>query len=153
VKDAVGGKPLFLKIAPDLSLEAVDEIVDVAIAAGATGIIATNTTIERPVQHARAGEAGGLSGAPLSDRSTQVLARASQRASGRLSMIGSGGAITASDIYRKIRAGAQAVQLYTGFIYGGPGAVSALLSELAELVKRDGFTAVSQAVGADLKRT
>ena len=148
VKEAARGKPVFLKIAPDLSPEAVDEIVEVAVAAGADGIVATNTTVERPVQHPRAGEAGGLSGAPLLGPSTAVLERAWTRARGRLALIGSGGVMTARDAYRKLRSGASAVQLYTGFVYGGPGTVPRLLRELSALLREDGFSSVSQAVGA-----
>ncbi|HEY8207287.1 MAG TPA: quinone-dependent dihydroorotate dehydrogenase [Myxococcaceae bacterium] len=153
VKGAAAGRPVFLKIAPDLSLEAVDEIVDVAVASGADGLIATNTTVERPaaIVHPRAGEAGGLSGAPLSERAVAVLARAGARARGRLALVGSGGVMTAEDVYRRIRAGASVVQLYTGFIYGGPGTVPRMLRELAALLRRDGFTSVSTAVGADLR--
>ncbi len=151
VKRVAAGKPVFLKIAPDLSMEAVDEIVDVAVEAGADGLIATNTTVERPVRHPRAGEAGGLSGAPLSAQATAVLARAFARGGGRLALVGSGGVMSAEDAYRKIRAGASAVQLYTGFIYGGPGTVPRLLGALAALLRRDGFSSVREAVGADLR--
>jgi len=151
VKRAAAGKPVFLKIAPDLELEAVDEIVEVAVASGADGLIATNTTVARPVAHPLAGEAGGLSGAPLADQALAVLARAAARARGRLALIASGGVMTAEDVYRRIRAGASAVQLYTGFIYGGPGTVPRMVKELAALLRRDGFASVSAAIGADLK--
>ncbi|HVE82208.1 MAG TPA: quinone-dependent dihydroorotate dehydrogenase [Myxococcales bacterium] len=151
VKRAAAGRPVFLKIAPDLAMEAVDQIVDVAIAAGADGLIATNTTVDRPLRHPRAAEAGGLSGAPLSEPAAAILARAAARAGGRLALIGSGGVMTASDAYRRIRAGAQAVQLYTGFIYGGPWTVARMLRELVELLRRDGYPSVAEAVGADLR--
>ncbi|HZN91790.1 MAG TPA: quinone-dependent dihydroorotate dehydrogenase [Myxococcales bacterium] len=151
VKRAAAGKPVFLKIAPDLAPEAVDQVVDVAVEAGADGLIATNTTVDRPVQHALAAQAGGLSGAPLSSQATAVLARAGARARGRLALVGSGGVMTAEDAYRKIRAGASAVQLYTGFIYGGPWTVPRLLGDLAALLRRDGFSSVSEAIGADLR--
>lgn len=152
VKRAAAGKPVFLKIAPDLELEAVDEIVDVAVASGADGLIATNTTVARPVSHPLAGEAGGLSGAPLAGQALAVLARAAARARGRLALIASGGVMTAEDAYRRIRAGASVVQLYTGFIYGGPGTVPRLRRELAALLRRDGFSSVSAAIGADLPK-
>jgi dihydroorotate dehydrogenase len=147
------GRPLFLKIAPDLAPEAVDAVVDVALACGIQGLITTNTTITRPVQHPHAGEAGGLSGAPVRELSDAVLARAAQRAAGRLALVGVGGVFTAEDAYRKIRLGASAVQLYTGFVYGGPGVVAAINRGLAALLERDGFTSVREAVGADLPRT
>ncbi|HLL54278.1 MAG TPA: quinone-dependent dihydroorotate dehydrogenase [Myxococcaceae bacterium] len=143
------GKPLFLKIAPDLSMEAVDELVDVALACRVDGLIATNTTVERPFEHALAKEAGGLSGRPVRDRSTAVIRRAFLRSGGRLPLIGVGGVFTAEDAYEKLRAGASFVQVYTGFIYEGPGMVRRLLSGLEALLQRDGFARVSDAIGRD----
>lgn len=145
------GKPLFLKIAPDLGLEAVDAIVDVAMKCGLDGIIATNTTIERPFEHPVAKETGGLSGEPVRAKSTAVIRRAYQHSGGKLPIIGVGGVFTAADAYEKIRAGASFVQVYTGFIYEGPPMVPALLRGIAELLKRDGFKHVSDAVGVDAK--
>ncbi|MCI0570816.1 MAG: quinone-dependent dihydroorotate dehydrogenase [Myxococcaceae bacterium] len=150
IRQVAPGKPLLLKIAPDLGPEAVDAVVDVALACGIQGLIATNTTITRPVEHPLAGEQGGFSGAPLRPLADAVLARAAQRAAGRLTLIGVGGVFTAEDAYRKIRAGASAVQLYTGFIYGGPASVKAIVTGLAALLERDGFRSVQEAVGADL---
>jgi dihydroorotate dehydrogenase len=143
--------PLFLKIAPDLAPEAVDAITDVAIACGIQGLIATNTTLTRPFEHALAKESGGLSGRPLRDMSTQVLRRAYARGKGKLAFIGVGGVLDAEDVYAKLRAGASLVQLYTGFIYGGPSTVRTLLRGLAERLERDGFTSVEEAIGADLR--
>lgn len=145
-------KPLFLKIAPDLGMEAVDAIVDVALQCRMDGLIATNTTLTRPVDHPVTREAGGFSGRPMAELATKVIARAHRRASGRLPIIGVGGIFTAEDAYRKIRAGASAVQLYTGFIYGGPGIVAELLPALAELLRQDGFTSVGAAVGVDAEK-
>jgi len=153
VKRAAAGKPVFLKIAPDLPMEAVDEIVEVAVASGADGLIATNTTVERPVVgHPLASEAGGLSGAPLAAQALAVVVRAAARARGRLALIASGGVMTAEDAYRRVRAGASVVQLYTGFIYGGPGTVPRLLKDLAALLRRDGFSSVTAAIGADVNK-
>ncbi|MGA9524149.1 MAG: quinone-dependent dihydroorotate dehydrogenase [Myxococcaceae bacterium] len=149
MNEVARGKPLFLKIAPDLGPEAVDGIVDVAMAARVDGIIATNTTITRPVDHPLAQEAGGLSGRPVRELATAVISRAYARSEGRLPIIGVGGIFDAQDAYAKIRAGASAVQLYTGFIYEGPGAVGRMLRELVALLRRDGFSSVSEAVGAD----
>jgi dihydroorotate dehydrogenase len=143
------GKPLFLKIAPDLSPEAVDEVVDVALQCGLSGLIATNTTVTRPFQHALAQEAGGLSGAPVKELSNAVIRRAWQRSGGTLPIIGVGGVFTAQDVYEKLRAGASVVQVYTGFIYEGPGMVRRLLRELSPLLARDGLRSVREAVGAD----
>jgi dihydroorotate dehydrogenase len=148
------GKPLFLKIAPDLEPEAVDAVVDVAVECRVAGLIATNTTLTRPATgHPQASEEGGLSGAPLRERSTEVLQRAFQRAAGRLGLIGVGGVMTAEDLYEKIRAGASVVQVYTGFIYAGPAFVRSLLEGLAQLLHADGFTQVTQAVGAALRHS
>lgn len=141
--------PLFLKIAPDLEPEAVDEIVDVARECGCDGLIATNTTIARPFEHPIAKETGGLSGAPLTARSTEVIRRIYARAQGKLPIIGVGGVFTGEDAYQKLKAGASAVQIYTGFIYGGPGAVKRILRELAALMLRDGYSCVEDLVGAD----
>ncbi|MBX5482773.1 MAG: quinone-dependent dihydroorotate dehydrogenase [Myxococcaceae bacterium] len=143
------GKPLLLKIAPDLGPEAVDAIVEVALRCRIDGLIATNTTITRPVDDPRASEAGGLSGRPMAALATSVIARARVKAGDRLPIIGVGGIVDAQEAYRKIRAGASAVQLYTGFIYGGPGTVRRMLPELAALLKKDGFSAVEDAVGVD----
>ncbi|BDG06206.1 quinone-dependent dihydroorotate dehydrogenase [Anaeromyxobacter oryzae] len=145
------GKPLLVKLAPDLPPEALDEAVDVAIAAGVAGIVATNTTLSRAgvERHPRAKEAGGLSGAPLERLSTDVVRRCYRRAAGRVPIVGVGGVMGAEDAYAKIRAGASLVQVYTGLIYGGPGFVAATNAGLARLLARDGFATVAEAVGAD----
>ena len=143
------GKPLFLKIAPDLTPEAVDEVVDVARHQRLAGLIATNTTLARPFEHPLAKEAGGLSGAPAREPSNAVIRRAYQRSGGALPIIGVGGVFTAEDVYEKLRAGASVVQVYTGFIYEGPGMVRRILPALAALLARDGFTRAADAVGAD----
>ena len=147
------GKPLLVKLAPDLAPEALDEAVDVAIAAGVSGIIATNTTLSRAgvEGHPRAGEQGGLSGAPLTARATEVVRRCAARAAGRVPIVGAGGVMSAEDAYAKIRAGASLVQVYTGFIYGGPAFVKDVNEGLARLLARDGFASVRDAVGADLR--
>jgi dihydroorotate dehydrogenase len=147
------GKGLVVKLAPDLTPEALDEAVDVAIAAGVAGIAATNTTLSRAgvEGHPRAGEAGGLSGAPLTARANEVVRRVAARAKGRVAIIGSGGVMSAEDAYARIRAGATLVQVYTGFIYGGPGFAAGLQRGLCRLLARDGFASVGEAVGADLR--
>jgi dihydroorotate dehydrogenase len=126
--------------------------VDVAIAAGAAGLIATNTTLSRAgvEDHPRAGEQGGLSGAPLERLATSVVRRCAARAAGRVPIVGVGGVMGAEDAYAKIRAGASLVQVYTGLVYGGPGFVRRVNEGLARLLARDGFARVEQAVGADL---
>ncbi|MCY1014793.1 quinone-dependent dihydroorotate dehydrogenase [Pyxidicoccus sp. MSG2] len=147
------GKPLFLKIAPDLTPEAVDEVVDVVRACGLSGLIATNTTIARPFEHPLAKEAGGLSGAPVREPANAVIRRAYLRSGGALPIIGVGGVFTAQDVYEKLRAGASVVQVYTGFIYEGPGMVGRILPGLAALLSRDGFSQVRDAIGAEHRGT
>jgi dihydroorotate dehydrogenase len=143
------GKPLFLKIAPDLTPEAVDEVVDVARACRLAGLIATNTTLARPFEHPLAKEAGGLSGAPVREPANAVIRRAYLRSGGALPIIGVGGVFTAEHVYEKLRAGASVVQVYTGFIYEGPGMVARILPALATLLARDGHARVQDVIGAE----
>ncbi|MEW6434299.1 MAG: quinone-dependent dihydroorotate dehydrogenase [Myxococcota bacterium] len=149
VRKAVIARPLFLKIAPDLADEAVDDVVDVARSCGADGLICTNTTITRPLAHPLAGEAGGLSGRPLFDRSTAVLRRAFRRTGGALPLVGVGGVFDGEDAWQKICAGASLVQVYTGFIYGGPGLPRRILDVLEERVTALGLDSIERAVGRD----
>ncbi|GEJ58067.1 quinone-dependent dihydroorotate dehydrogenase [Anaeromyxobacter diazotrophicus] len=149
-------RPLLVKLAPDLSDEALDEAVDVALAAGAAGIVATNTTLQRPgavASHPRAGEAGGLSGAPLAPLARRAIRRIHARAGARLPVVGVGGVMTGADVYDRVRSGATLVQAYTGYIYGGPTFVRDALRDLEALLRRDGFSRLSDAVGADVRAT
>ncbi|MDP3195193.1 quinone-dependent dihydroorotate dehydrogenase [Tabrizicola sp.] len=140
--------PVFLKIAPDLTTSDLEDIVDVALTSRISGIIATNTTISREgLNSANRGEAGGLSGAPLFEKSTRVLAQLSQLSQGQLPLIGVGGISSAEEAYQKIRAGAFAVQLYTAMVYGGISMVPDLARGLDALLARDGFAKVGLAVG------
>lgn len=140
--------PVFLKIAPDLEDEALAQIAEVALAAGIAGIIATNTTLSRDgLRSPHATQAGGLSGAPLFEKSTRVLARLSQLTEGKLPLIGVGGIGSAKDAYDKIRAGAHAVQLYTAMVYQGLSVAPRISEGLDELLARDGFALVADAVG------
>ncbi|MEM1313519.1 MAG: quinone-dependent dihydroorotate dehydrogenase [Pseudomonadota bacterium] len=149
---AAPGKPVLVKIAPDLDDAGLDDVAAAVLAADADGIIATNTTLARDgLRSARAGEAGGLSGAPLFDRSTEVLRGLARRTEGRLPLIGVGGVATAEQAYAKIRAGARLVQLYTAMIYEGPSLPARLAEGLSALLERDGFSSVAEAVGADLR--
>jgi dihydroorotate dehydrogenase len=146
---AIGARPMFLKIAPDLTDEAIDAVVDVARSSSCDGLICTNTTIERPFSHPLAGESGGLSGRPLFDRSTKVLRRVYKRSKGQLPLIGVGGIMDADDAWEKICAGASLVQIYTGFIYGGPRLPWRLLNSLDRKVQSLGLTSIAEAVGRD----
>jgi dihydroorotate dehydrogenase len=150
VRAKVPNKPLFLKIAPDLTDEAVDAAVDVARSTNTSGLICTNTTIARPFEHPLAGEAGGLSGRPVFQRSTEVLKRAFRRAEGRLPLIGVGGVFDGDDAFAKIAAGASLVQLYTGFIYGGPSLPRRILDRLEARLAESGLTRLADAVGRDV---
>ncbi|MEI4263233.1 quinone-dependent dihydroorotate dehydrogenase [Roseovarius sp. D0-M9] len=140
--------PVFLKIAPDLDDAALGEIAEVARSTGLAGIIATNTTLDRcGLTSAHRGEAGGLSGAPLFERSTRVLARLSLLTDGKMPLIGVGGVASPEDAYAKIRAGASAVQLYSALVYEGLGLVPRIARGLDRLLEADGFANVAEAVG------
>jgi len=147
-----GPKPLLLKIAPDLSESEIEAIVDVAIGLKIAGLIATNTTVSRaglltPRTEVDAYGPGGLSGAPLRNRSNEVVALIYRLTGGRLPIIGVGGVFTAADAWEKICAGASLVQLYTGFIYEGPGVARRINEGLAEILQREGFGSLDKAVG------
>jgi dihydroorotate dehydrogenase len=119
------------------------------VATGLQGIIVSNTTVARPALKSRhAGEAGGLSGAPLFEPSTRVLGEFAAAAAGRLALIGAGGVASGADAYAKLRAGAAAVQLYSALVFAGPGLVTRIKRELAEILQAEGFRSPSEAVGA-----
>ncbi len=140
--------PVFLKIAPDLSDAELGEVADVARQARVDAIIATNTTLSREgLQSPLKDQAGGLSGAPLFEKSTRVLARLSQLTAGDIPLIGVGGVGSAEQAYAKIRAGASAVQLYTALVFGGLSLAARIARGLDDLLARDGFDNVAQAVG------
>jgi dihydroorotate dehydrogenase len=142
--------PLLLKIAPDLDAYALDDIAAVVRLSGIEGLIVSNTTIARPVlKSAHAGETGGLSGKPLFTPSTEILRQMRQRLGSLTVLVGVGGISSGADAYAKIRAGASLVQLYTALVYEGPGLVLRIKRELAELLARDGFAHVADAVGVD----
>jgi len=143
--------PLLLKIAPDLSDEDKSDIAEVALSTGIDGLIATNTTIARPesLRDANAKEGGGLSGRPLLEPSTRVLSEMYHLTAGKIPLIGVGGISSGADAYAKIRAGAALVQFYSAMIYHGPGWVQTIKAELAALIKADGFSSITQAIGAD----
>ena len=127
-ESGIVGKPVLLKIAPDLTIEQLDDIVEIIETVGLHGIVATNTTISRygltaPGDKLSKYGAGGISGAPVRTRSTEVVAYIHQKTQGRIPIIACGGVFTAADALDKIKAGASLVQIYTGFIYEGPGIV------------------------------
>ena len=140
--------PVFLKIAPDLDAGALADIAGVAQETGIDAIVATNTTLARDgLQSPNAREQGGLSGAPLFERSTRILAQLSQLTGGRIPLVGVGGIGSAEDAYAKIRAGASALQLYTALSYRGLSLTREILTGLDRNLQEDGFTNVADAVG------
>ncbi|WP_300300960.1 quinone-dependent dihydroorotate dehydrogenase [Ferrovibrio sp.] len=143
--------PLLVKIAPDLAEDDIDAVAELALQYGLDGIVATNTTIARPdtLRSRHRGETGGLSGAPLRDRAEAVLKQLHGKIGNRMALIGVGGIASGEDAYARIRAGASAVQLYSAMVFEGPGLVGRIKSELAALLKRDGFRSIAEAVGKD----
>jgi dihydroorotate dehydrogenase len=130
-------RPLLVKVAPDLTFEALDEILELAGPRRLAGIVATNTTIARPATGDAVlakvyAETGGLSGQPLKQRSTEVIRHLSRQTQGRLPIIGVGGIFNADDAREKFEAGASLVQLYTGLVYEGPGIVREIVEGLRE---------------------
>jgi dihydroorotate dehydrogenase len=145
--------PVFLKVSPDMAEAELEALAGVAVDQGIDGIVATNTTLDRSGLRSPArAETGGLSGAPLFQRSTRVLARLAHLTEGKLPLIGVGGIASAEDAYAKIRAGASAVQLYTALVYHGLSLVPTLARGLDRLLQRDGFASVAEAVGTDRER-
>ena len=145
--------PVFVKIAPDLADEDIDQIADLAVRLELSGIIATNTTIARsgllsPAAEVEACGAGGLSGAPVKARSLEVLRRLYTRVGTKLVLISVGGIETADDVWARITAGASLVQTYSGFIYGGPFFVRRLTRGLGKLMRERGFAKLSDAIGS-----
>ena len=149
-KDLAGHAPVFLKVAPDLDDSEIEAIAETVQTFGLDGIIVSNTTISRPdeLTSGHQGETGGLSGAPLMALSTQALRRFSAAVPKGFTLIGAGGIASGSDAYAKIRAGAAAVQLYSGLVYEGPGLIRRIKRDLAARLRSDGFSSVAEAIGA-----
>lgn len=144
-------RPVFLKIAPDLDLAGLDDVVDVALARGVDALIVSNTTLARPTHlvSRNAGEGGGLSGRPAFRRTTWMLAQARLRVGTRLPLIGVGGIDGPEAAWTKIRAGASLVQLYSALVYEGPGLVRRITDGLADRLSAGGYTALAEAVGGE----
>ncbi|MFB6281420.1 MAG: quinone-dependent dihydroorotate dehydrogenase [Haloferacaceae archaeon] len=149
LRDA-GADPLLVKLSPDLSEPAIEEALAVVADRGLEGVVAVNTTTDRPegLRNPNRAERGGLSGAPLEDRATRTVRFVAERVD--VPVIGVGGVADAAGAYRKIRAGASLVQLYTALVYEGPGLARRINEGLLALLDRDGFDSVEAAVGADL---
>ncbi|MDF2723376.1 MAG: hypothetical protein K0Q59_3051 [Paenibacillus sp.] len=143
-------KPIFVKIAPDLTASELEYMVETFVSTGVSGVIATNTTISRDgLSHPNAKETGGLSGMPLTAKSTEVIRSVYRQTRGKLPIIGVGGIFTVEHAYDKIRAGASLIEIYSALIYKGPGLLRELNEGLLRLLKRDGFAHISEAVGVD----
>ena len=144
--------PLLIKIAPDLTNEAIDDVLDLAATHSLAGIVATNTTIERPDTDDAAcqktyAETGGLSGAPLRDRSTEVIEHIHRHTEGQLPIIGVGGIFTAADAWEKIAAGASLLQVYTGLVYEGPSIAGDIVSGLKARMEKEGVRTLAEIRG------
>jgi dihydroorotate dehydrogenase len=154
-------RPILVKIAPDLAWEDIAAVVDLAQEYQLAGIIATNTTISRDglatdrlsTGNLVSDEPGGISGAPLRQRSTDVIRYIYNRTQGQLPIIGVGGIFTAEDAWAKITAGASLVQTYSGWIYEGPWMVKRILIGLEEHLDRHGFQTIQDAVGSAASKT
>jgi dihydroorotate dehydrogenase len=147
---AQGGRPrpLLVKVAPDLQPKDLEGMLEVARAERLDGIIATNTTVSRAGLKTPIQQEGGLSGAPLRERATALIRQIHEATDGRTPIIGVGGVFDAQDAWEKIRAGASLVQLYTGFIYGGPATASRINEGLIELLGQNGYEHIADAVGS-----
>jgi dihydroorotate dehydrogenase len=145
-----GATPLLLKIAPDLTADECADIAEIVLGAGIDGLIVSNTTIARPagLRSRNAAETGGLSGRPLFAPSTALLGDMYRLTQGRVPLIGVGGVASADDAFAKIRAGASLVQLYTALVFGGLALVARITAGLVDLLRREGFASVSDAVGS-----
>jgi len=145
-----GGPPIFLKVAPDLEPADVDAIGRIVLEKKLGALIVSNTTISRPALKSRhAGEAGGLSGAPLRTLAQERLRDFRKASGGAIPLIGVGGIFTAEDAWARIRAGASLVQLYSAMVYEGPAIARRILQGLELLMRRDGFASIAEAVGSE----
>ena len=143
------GPPVFLKLAPDLEPADIDAICRIAIERRLAALIVANTTISRPPLRSRhAAETGGLSGEPLRELAHQRLRDFRSASGGAIPLVGVGGIATAEDAWARIRAGASLVQLYSAMVYAGPGLARRINAGLLELMKRDGFATIAEAVGS-----
>ena len=145
-----GRPPILVKLAPDLSQDGLEAVVETCVQQGVQGLIVGNTTISRPagLRSPHAHQAGGLSGRPLRQLSTSMLARASLLARGRLVLIGAGGVFTGADALQKIEAGASLVQIYSSFAFHGPALIPRLKAQLLAALREARYTTLQDAVGS-----
>lgn len=140
-------KPVLVKVSPDLSFEAIDELVEVGLQEKIAGFVATNTTVSRQNLPADIPSEGGISGRPIRERSTEVIRRIKQRGGHKICVIGCGGIFSADDAFEKILAGATLLQLYTGLIYEGPSIVKDINQGLLSKMRRAGIASIEEAIG------
>ena len=143
-------KPILVKVAPDMSLEQLEQIVTVAIDEGCSGIVATNTTISRPDEvkgDLKLAETGGMSGKPLRDKSTEFISHIYQYTNGEFPIVGVGGIMNAQDAWEKITAGASLIQAYSGFVFEGPSLSKQIINGLHKRMKEHNLTNIQDAVG------
>jgi len=154
-RKSMGSKqPLLLKLAPDLSDVERQDVADVILnkKTKVDGLILCNTTITRPnLINSNQRETGGLSGAPLNDISTVMISDMYRRTHGNIPIIGVGGVFSGADAYKKIKAGASLIQVYTSYIYNGPPIVGKIKKELCEMLQTDGLASITDAIGKDVK--
>ncbi len=143
--------PILVKLAPDLNDTQLSDIATVLLDLKIDGVILTNTTLARPenLPKSFADEKGGLSGAPLTDKSTDIISKFYALTKGAIPIIGAGGISSGADAYTKIKAGASLVQIYSGLVFEGPNLVQKIKEELESLLQRDGYANLEQAIGAN----
>jgi dihydroorotate dehydrogenase len=148
---ALTDKPILLKIAPDMTLKDAVALATLAVKKGADGIIATNTTIDYSlVKHPK--DIGGISGAVLKQKSFEIFEAIAKKLYGKTTLISVGGIDSAQEAYKRIKAGASLVQIYSGLIFHGPDMIMNINKALIELIKADGYTNITEAIGADRKQ-
>jgi len=150
IGQSITKRPILLKIAPDMEPDTAVALCRTAVEAGAAGIIATNTTVDYSLV-ADPKDIGGISGRPLREKSYELFRAVAQALYGQTLLISVGGIDTAEEAYRRIRAGASLVQIYTGLIYRGPSLAKEINEGLIRLIKADGFGHISEAIGADIR--
>jgi dihydroorotate dehydrogenase len=144
----ITSKPILLKIAPDMSTQQAVDLTSLAVEKGADGIIATNTTIDYSLVK-NPEKIGGLSGAVLKSKSFEIFDAVAKELYGKATLISVGGIDSAYEAYKRIKAGASLVQIYTGLIYGGPDMIRDINLELIDMIQEDGYSNISEAVGAN----
>ncbi len=143
-------KPIYLKIAPDMEVDVAIELCNSAVKAGASGIIATNTTIDYSLVP-NCQDFGGLSGACLTEKSYNLFKEIARELYGKTTLISVGGISTGEEAYKRLKAGASLIQSYSGMIFEGPSMVRKINEEILELMEKDGFKNISELIGSDLK--